>query len=120
MGLKNNGIKRRAVRRPNGAEPLEVIKPSASRKSLGTSKDFIHFEGHVVPEIAKQMPTTAVRCWHDERAYSLDMCTLFKFWKLRKHCKRCLLFQEDEHAQVLRTLIDEWETDEMLEESEEE
>jgi hypothetical protein len=39
-----------------------------------------------------------------------------KFVKETTYCKRCPLFQKDEHAKVLKSLIEEWEKDEIEEE----
>jgi len=36
-----------------------------------------------------------------------------KFWNAQKECKRCSLFQRDEHAQELKDLIEIWEKDDL-------
>jgi hypothetical protein len=40
-----------------------------------------------------------------------------KFVKETTYCKRCPLFQKDEHATTLRSLIEEWEKDDLEEEN---
>jgi hypothetical protein len=47
---------------------------------------------------------------------SLPSCAIRKFWHEESYCKRCPLFQRDEHAQELRSLIEEWEKDDLDEE----
>jgi len=37
-----------------------------------------------------------------------------KFVQEKQHCKRCTLFQGDEHSTTLRQLIQEWEKDEVI------
>jgi hypothetical protein len=44
---------------------------------------------------------------------TLPACSIRKFWNQESYCKRCMLFQKDEHSQVLRSLIEEWEQDDL-------
>jgi len=116
--VKSKGLKRRAVRRKAGSKPPEYIVPKKKRKGTSYTRtaDYQHFEGHVVPEVAKQLPGKTVICWENDHMLSLPVCAIKKFWKQKSYCKRCSLFQGDEHSQVLRSLIEEWELDDLQEE----
>jgi hypothetical protein len=81
-------------------------------------KDYKYFYGHIVPEIADQLSNKRVICWKNDHVLSLPTCALKKFWHGVGYCKRCELFQEDVHAQVLKGLVIEWEKDPFENESE--
>lgn len=116
--MKSNGLKRRAIRRKPGTKPPEYILPVQKKKGSNytRSADYQHFDGHVVPEVAKQLPGKTVICWETDHMISLPVCAIMKFWKQKSYCKRCSLFQADEHSQELRALIVKWETDDLEEE----
>ena len=76
-------------------------------------KSYKYFWGHVVKEVAKQLPDKRVICWYNEHMLELQTCADNKFLQERNYCKRCTLFQKDEHAQVLKALIEEWEKDDL-------
>jgi hypothetical protein len=109
-------LKRRAIRRKPGSKPPEYIIPVKAKRSFGQTADYKHFWGHTVKEIAKQLPDKAVICWYTDHTLSLPVCAMRKFVKETTYCKRCPLFQKDEHATVLKSLIEEWERDEIEEE----
>jgi len=67
----------------------------------------------VTPEIIKQLPEKRVICWINYQNLSLPICAMKKFWNVQKECKRCSLFQKDEHAQELKGLIETWEKDDL-------
>ncbi len=119
--MKYKGLKRRAIRRKPGSKPPECITPERKRKgsAYGGSKDYKYFYGHIVLEAVKQLSDKRVICWHNDHMLSLPVCAINKFWKEKSYCKRCPLFQKDEHAQELRSLIEEWETDDLEEEPDE-
>ncbi len=116
--MKNRGLKRRAIRRSPGHKKPEYITPVKKQKGSAYSsrKEYKYFHGHVVPEIVKQLPNKRVVCWYNDHILSLSECAINKFWKEKNYCKRCSLFQADEHAQELRSLIEEWEIDDLKEE----
>ena len=116
--MKSKGLKRRAIRLKPGTKPPEYIIPTKKTKggNYSRSSDYQHFEGHVVPEVAKQLPGKTVICWENDHMLSLPVCAISKFWKQKSYCKRCSLFQGDEHSQELRSLIVKWETDDLGEE----
>ena len=116
--MRNRGLKRRAIRRKPGSKLPEYVTPEKKRKgaAYSNSRDYKYFYGHVIPEIARQLPDKCVICWHNDHMLSLIVCAMNKFWGEKTHCKRCPLFQKDEHAQELRSLIEKWETDDDLEE----
>jgi hypothetical protein len=117
--VKSNGLKRRAIRRKPGTKPPEYIIPSPKKRgNHARTADYKHFEGHIVPEVAKQLPGKTVICWETDHMISLPVCAIAKFWRQKKYCKRCSLFQGDEHSQELRSLIDKWELDEIDQEEE--
>ncbi len=115
--MRYKGLKRRAIRRKPGSKKPEYILPEKKRKgdTYIQTKDYQYFEGHIVPEIAKQLPKKNVVCWYNDQMLSLPVCSIKKFWQLQQYCKRCPLFQGDEHAQLLRSLIEEWEKDDLEE-----
>ena len=116
--MRNRGLKRRAIRRKPGSKSPEYITPEKKRKgaTYSNSKDYKYFHGHVVPEIASQLSDKRVICWYNDHMLTLPVCAMNKFWKENSYCKRCPLFQKDEHAQELRSLIEKWETDDLEEE----
>jgi len=69
----------------------------------------------VVKEVAKQLPNKSVICWQTDHTLSLPVCANNKFVKEKTYCKRCPLFQKDEHSTTLRSLIEEWEKDDLEE-----
>jgi hypothetical protein len=109
-------LKRRAIRRKPGSKPPEVIIPVKAKKSFGQTVDYKYFWGHTVKEIAKKLPNKTVSCWYTSHTLSLPICANRKFVKETTYCKRCPLFQKDEHATVLKSLIEEWERDDIEEE----
>jgi len=66
-----------------------------------------------VKEVAKQLPNKIVICWKKDYMVSLPFCAINKFVKETNYCKRCPLFQRDVHAETLRSLIEEWEKDDL-------
>ncbi len=116
--MKNKGLKRRAIRKKPGSKPPEWIAPVRKYKGAvySNSKDYKYFHGHIVPETAKQLSNKRVICWYNDHILSLPVCAMNKFWREKSYCKRCSLFQKDEHAQELRSLIKKWETDDLEEE----
>lgn len=118
--MRYKGLKRRAIRRKKGSKLPEYIAPQKKGKgsTYARSKDYQYFYGHIVPEVAKQLPRKTVICWYKDYMMSLPSCAIRKFWKEESYCKRCPLFQRDEHAQDLRSLIEEWEKDDLEEEIE--
>lgn len=116
--MRNIGLKRRAIRRKSGHKKPEYITPEKKRKgsAYGGSKDYKYFYGHIVPEVAKQLSDKRVICWYNDHMLSLPICAINKFWKEKSYCKRCPLFQGDEHAQELRSILEKWETDDLEEE----
>jgi hypothetical protein len=111
-------LKRRAIRRKPGSKPSECLVPEKKIKgsAYSSSKDYKYFQGHVVPEIASQLSDKRVVCWYNDHMLTPPVCAMNKFWKENSYCKRCSLFQKDEHAQELRSLIEKWETDDLEEE----
>lgn len=116
--MKSRRLKRRAIRRKSGTSAPEYILPTKKSKGGNYSRtaDYQHFEGHVVPEVAKKLPGKTVICWETDHMVSLPICAFMKFWKQKAYCKRCSLFQGDEHSQELRSLIEKWEIDDLEEE----
>lgn len=114
---KKNGVRRSQLRNRQKFEPLEFINPRKKEKgsTFAQSKDYKYFWGHVVKEIADQMPEKRVICWFDEHNLSLKVCAYNKFVREKRYCKRCTLFQGDVHAQALKDLIVEWEKDDLEE-----
>lgn len=116
--MKYKGLRRRAIRRKNNTKKLEYIAP---KKKIGgapysRTKEYKYFEGHITPEVAKQLSKKNVICWHNDRIMYLPSCAVKKFWQAQKHCKRCPLFQNDAHSEQLRSLIEEWQRDDLEEE----
>jgi hypothetical protein len=103
------------VRRKPGTKPTEYILPQPNKKSFGNTKDYKYFWGHAIQEVTVQMPSKPVVCWHNDHVLSLPLCAFNKFVKEKTYCKRCPLFQGDEHSQTLRELIEKWERDEVIE-----
>ena len=66
-----------------------------------------------MPEVGKQLTPKKVICWYNDHILDLRICAMNKFWRKYSYCKRCPLFQGDEHSQELRSLIDEWEKDDL-------
>jgi hypothetical protein len=116
--VRKRGLRRRAIRRKPGSKPPEYITPVKKRKgaAYSSSKDYKYFYGHIVPEVFRQLVDKRVICWHSDHMLTLQVCAMNKFWKEMNYCKRCPLFQKDEHAQELRSLIEKWETDDLEEE----
>ncbi len=114
---KKKGIRRSPLKNCQKFEPLEFITPKKKEKGspFTQSKDYKYFWGHIVREVADQLPEKRVICWFDEHNLSLRICAYNKFLRERTYCKRCPLFQGDEHAQALKDLIVEWEKDELEE-----
>jgi len=117
--VRYKGLKRRAIRRKPGSKKPEYITPEKKRRGspYSKTKEYQYFEGHIVPEVAKQLPPKNVICWYNDHMLSLPVCAIKKFWQLQTHCKRCPLFQSDAHADTLRSLIEEWEKDDLEEEN---
>ncbi len=115
--VKYKGLKRRAIRSKPGYKKPEYITPKKKVKgpTYTRSDDYKYFWGHIVTEVAKQLPAKSVICWKTEHRLSLPICALRKFVKETGYCKRCSLFQEDEYAQELRSLIETWEHDDLKE-----
>ena len=111
--MKSKGLKRRAIRKKPGSKPPEYIQPKHKRRgaSFSTQAEYQYFYGHIVPEVAKKLPSKKVVCWYNDHILSLPICAMKKFWGEKTYCKRCTLFQDDEYAQELKTLIEEWECD---------
>jgi len=116
--VKYKGLKRRAIRRKKGNKPPVYIMPGKKEKGgpYVQTKDYKYFWGHVTPEIAKQLKQATTICWTNTHMLSLSVCAVRKFWKEQSYCKRCSLFQGDEYAKQLRSLIEEWEKDDLKEE----
>jgi hypothetical protein len=115
--VRYKGLKRRAIRKKPGSKPPEYIIPVKAKRSFGQTTDYKHFWGHTIKEIAKQLPDKSVICWYTDHTLSLPVCAMRKFVKETTYCKRCPLFQKDEHATTLRSLIEEWEKDDLEEEN---
>lgn len=113
MAIK--GLKRRAIRRKKGSKPTEYIIPVKKEKGqpYSRSAEYKYFYGHIIPEISKKLPPKHVCCWYNDKVLSLPVCALNKFWREKKYCKRCSLFQDDKYAQELKDLILEWEKDDL-------
>ena len=113
--MKKRGLKRRRIRSKPGSKPPEYVVPQKKEKgsTYSQTKDYRYFMGHIVPEVAKELPERRVICWRNDHMLSLYVCALNKFWHLRGYCKRCPLFQDDEHAQALKVLIEQWEIDDL-------
>jgi hypothetical protein len=116
--VRKRGLRRRTIRRRPGSKPPEYIIPVRKQEGVAYSngKDYRYFHGHVIPEVAKQLPDKHIICWRNDHMLSLPVCAMNKFWEEKKYCKRCSLFQADEYAQELRSLIEKWETDDLEEE----
>jgi cytoplasmic iron level regulating protein YaaA (DUF328/UPF0246 family) len=112
---RRDPLRRRTIRRKSNFKPLEFIKTEKKEKGspFSQSKDYKYFWGHIVKEVVKQLPDKRVVCWYNEHMLSLQTCAYNKFLKENNYCKRCTLFQKDEHAQDLKVLITEWEKDEL-------
>jgi len=96
--------------------PDAKIKPLRSRFLKTRTKDYRYFVGHVTPEIARQLENKTTICWVNGHMLSLPVCAINKFWREQSYCKRCPLFQKDDYAEQLRSLIEEWEKDDLEEE----
>ena len=95
----------------------EPIRPEPREKAyFANTKIYKFFCGHVVKEVAQQLPSDPVVCWHDQSALSLPECAVNKFMKEVSYCKRCPLFQEGyTHVNSLIALIEDWEKDDLEE-----
>lgn len=114
--MKYKGLKRRAISKKRGSGKPEYIIPQKKKNSSYVrTKDYTYFKGHIVPDIVNQLPNKNVICWYSDHKLSLPVCAIKKFWQLQKHCKKCPLFQGDEHAQVFKSIIDLWEKDDLEE-----
>ena len=115
--MKYKGLKRRAISKRRGGKRPEYITPQKKKggSSYARTKDYEYFKGHIVPDVVNQLPDKNVICWYNDHNLSLPVCAIKKFWQLQKHCKKCPLFQGDEHAQVFKSIIDLWETDDLEE-----
>jgi hypothetical protein len=114
--VKYKGLKRRVIPKKKGSRRTEHIIPQKKEKgSYARTKDYEYFKGHIVPDIVGKLPKKNVICWYNDHNLSLPVCAIKKFWQLQKHCKKCPLFQGDEHAQVFKSIIDLWETDDLEE-----
>lgn len=102
--------------RRNRDKKVERIEPEKAKRAYTNTRDYKHFWGHVVREVAEQLPNKPVICWKDDHILNLPVCALNKFLKEKSYCKRCSLFQEDEHATLLREIIQDWEKEDTLEE----
>ena len=104
-------MKRRVLKSKDPSTPYVIVKPAKKVRggNYVKTEEYEFFSGHTTPEIAKQQPNTHVYCWYTDHTLNLATCAVSKFLKEKSYCKRCSLFQSDEHAQGLRTLIDEWE-----------
>ena len=111
--MRYKGLKKRIIRKKPGSKPPKYITPHKKQKgkSYSQSKGYRYFYSHVIPEIAKQMPKESVICWRNDHMLSIPICIIRKFWKAERDCKRCSLFEDDEYARKLRSLIEEWEID---------
>ena len=116
--MKYKGLKRRKIRsKPGGKRPEHIIPhKKIDGQPYSQTSEYKYFEGHVVPEIAKQLSVKSVVCWYNDQMLSVPMCAINKFRQQRTHCKRCSLFQKDEHSQELRSLVEDWEMDDLEEE----
>jgi len=70
----------------------------------------------MVKEIAQQLPAKTVICWKDDHFLSLPVCAMNKFVREKSYCKRCTLFQGDDHSDLLYKLVEEWERDDLEDE----
>ena len=103
---------KRSTRLPR--KKVSIIAPTQHVRSYGTTRDYKHLCGHSVAAVTKQLPDQPVLCWFNSQVQTLNECALLKFVKEQQHCKRCSLFQGDEHSTTLRNLIQEWEKDEVI------
>lgn len=110
---KKNPLRRRAIHRKAGTKPPEYISPEKQSKSFAQSKIYKYLWGHLTREVTDKLPQETVICWYDSHTLSLPICAVNKFLKEKRYCKRCPLFQDDKHSQMLSDLISEWEKDEM-------
>jgi hypothetical protein len=112
---KGKVLKRPAVRLPKGHVPPNYIVPAKKKKgTYSQSIGYKHFTEHVVVEVASQLPQEkTVICWDTDHMLLLPICAMRKFWDNQSCCKRCSLFQRDEHAEFLQELIENWEKDEV-------
>ena len=115
---KKKGLKRRSVRLKPGTKPSVNIVPEKKGKgaTYTRTEDYKYFQGHLVPQVARQLEKTTVICWYNSHTLSLPVCAVQKFWKEQSFCKRCSLFQGDAHARHLKELIEAWEIDDPEEE----
>lgn len=113
--MRYKGLRRRKVKRKPGTKPTEYLTPEKKKRGnpYSQSKDYQYFSGHVVPDIIRSLPDKKVVCWYNDHILSLRSCSLNKHWLEKSYCKRCPLFQKDEHAQELRSLIEKWEEDDL-------
>ncbi len=113
--VMKNPLRRRAIRRRKNSKPTKYIIPRKKSKG-GTyvrTQDYSHFEGHIIPDIAKGLSPLPVICWYNDHMISLPACAVRKFWQQQSYCKRCSLFQGDEYSKELRSLIENWEKDDL-------
>ena len=112
--MKGKILKRRAIRLPKGHVPPDYI--ATERKGKGTYSQTVgykHFSEHLVVEVASQLSQErTVICWATNHMLSLPACAGRKFVHNQPRCRRCSLFQKDEHAKVLKGLVEDWEKDE--------
>lgn len=115
--MRYKGLKRKAIRFKKGQKKPEYITPQKKKKGppYSNTTEYQYFEGHITPEIAKQLSPKNVICWYNDHMLSLPVCAIKKFWQLQKYCKRCPLFQDDEYSNQLKPLILEWEKDDLEE-----
>lgn len=112
--MRYKGLRRRTVRKKRGGSVPKFIVPRKAKKSFGETVGYRYFCGHVVREVAKQLPNTSVICWKTDHALSLPVCAMHKFVREKTYCKKCPLFQKDEYADMLRLLIVQWEQDDLI------
>jgi len=93
---------------------INTVEPHKNHRSFGNTRDYKYLWGHSTSEVLVQLPKAPVLCWFNGEKLSVPECAKNKFLQEKDHCKRCSLFQEDEHAKTLRELIVEWERDEVV------
>ena len=114
---RTNIIPRRKIRSKPGYKKPECITPEKKIKgsTYTNSKDYKYFWGHITETLARQLPDKVVLCWKTGHTLTLPICAMNKFLRERSYCKRCPLFQRDEYATTFRSLIEEWEIDDLKE-----
>lgn len=95
-------------RKRNNIQPIQHVR------SYGTTRDYKYLWGHSVAQVTEKLSDQPVLCWFNSQIQPLNECALMKFVQEKQHCKRCSLFQGDEHSTTLRNLIQEWEKDEVI------